>query len=239
MKTLPFSHRAAPFAVSLAAVLFNPGLAHSMGMVPDTTIVIVDEADGEGSVAIRNTDNAPALLYTHLHPIPEDPADRLVVTPPMARVEPGARQLVRFVLDVDAPLKTQHLSRVTFEGIPPKRAGRNEIRTVVQQDLPVLIQPRDLPRNNAPWTLLKWSVHDGELTVNNGSRYVVRLEQSVQLLPGQHVVALPKPYVLPGETLRITLDAPVPARQVRIFPATVYGYSVEHHDAPLDDVTPR
>jgi len=36
--------------------------AHADGMVPDTSVVIVNEADGEASVAVTNTDGKLALL---------------------------------------------------------------------------------------------------------------------------------------------------------------------------------
>jgi len=223
-----------PLAAALLGCLIGSGAVHATGVVPDTSVVIVDEADGEGSVLVKNTDARPTLLHTTLQPVPEDPADFLIVTPPIARVEGGARQLVRFVLTGDEPLQTQRLARVTFAGIPPQRQSGNEIQTVIQQNLPVLVQPRDLARNDAPWTLLAWSVEDGKLVVRNDSRYVVRLEQNVQLLPMQQAVTLPAAYVLPGRMHAVALPPGGAAPQrIRLFPATVYGYSVDHYDAPL------
>ncbi|AMU14628.1 fimbria/pilus periplasmic chaperone [Burkholderia cenocepacia] len=213
--TLPALHfpRFFPLAL-LAGCLLGPAAVHAMGVVPETSVVIVDEADGEGTISVKNTDDHPTLLHTTIEPIPEDDAVLVVVTPPIARVEGGAVQLVRFVLASDAPLATQRLARASFSGIPPQRPGRNEIRTIIRQNLPVLIQPRDLARND--------------------SRYVVRLEQKVQLLPTRQIVSLPAPYVLAGQTRRIALaERPQTLEQVRIFPATVYGYSVDHYDAAL------
>ncbi|RQQ58509.1 fimbria/pilus chaperone family protein [Burkholderia stagnalis] len=222
--------------VPLLGGLIGANAVHAMGVVPDTSVVIVDEADGEGTISVRNTDDQPTLLHTTIEPIPEDPAELVIATPPVARVEGGAAQLVRFVLAGNEPLATQRLARVTFSGIPPKRQGRNEIRTILRQNLPVLVQPRDLERNDAPWALLKWSIEGGELVVRNDSRYVVRLEQKVQLLPTQQIVSLPAPYVLAGQARRIALPSGAAAmpERVRLFPATVYGYSVDHYDAPLD-----
>ncbi|PCE24648.1 fimbria/pilus chaperone family protein [Burkholderia ubonensis] len=222
--------------VPLLGCLIGANAVHGMGVVPDTSVVIVDEADGEGTISVRNTDNQPTLLHTTIEPIPEDQAELVIVTPPVARVERGAVQLVRFVLAGNEPLATQRLARVTFSGIPPKRQGRNEIRTILRQNLPVLVQPRDLARNDAPWELLKWSIEGGELVVRNDSRYVVRLEQKVQLLPTQQIVSLPAPYVLAGQARRIAFASGAAAmpERVRLFPATVYGYSVDHYDAPLD-----
>ncbi|WP_175975531.1 fimbria/pilus chaperone family protein [Burkholderia sp. BCC1047] len=232
---LPARHclRASLLATLLGCLIGTPA-AYAMGVVPDTSVVIVDETDGEGTVSVKNTDSHPTLLHTTIEPIPEDKAELVIATPPIARVESGAAQLVRFVLAGNEPLATQRLARVSFSGIPPKRPGKNEIQTIIRQNLPVLIHPHDLARNDKPWELLKWSVENGELVVRNDSRYVVRLEQKVQLLPTQQIVSLPAPYVLAGQTRRIALAprAATPAR-VRLFPATVYGFSVDHYDAAL------
>ncbi|MGS0892105.1 fimbria/pilus chaperone family protein [Burkholderia stagnalis] len=240
----PSSPRSSLLA-SLVGCLIVASAAHAMGVVPETSVVIVDEADGEGTISIRNTDDRPTLLHTTIEPIPDDPVELVIATPPIARVEAGAVQLVRFVLAGSEPLAAQRLARVSFSGIPPKRRGGNEIQTIIRQNLPVLIQPRDLARNDAPWELLTWSIDHGELIVRNDSRYVVRLEQKVQLLPTQQIVSLPAPYLLAGQTRRVALarGAATPER-VRLFPATVYGYSVDHYDAalaaaPADAVTHR
>ncbi len=55
---------------------------HASGMTPDTTIVLVKVADGEGSINITNTHPSAALLYTSLANITEDKETLLVVTPP-------------------------------------------------------------------------------------------------------------------------------------------------------------
>lgn len=241
---VPHSLRSSLLAPLVGCLIVSTA-AHAMGVVPETSVVIVDEADGEGTISVKNTDDRPTLLHTTIEPIPEDQAELVIVTPPIARVEAGAVQLVRFVLADNEPLATQRLARASFSGIPPKRQGRNEIQTIIRQNLPVLIQPRDLARNDAPWELLKWSIDGGELVVRNDSRYVVRLEQKVQLLPTQQLVSLPAPYVLAGQTRRVALAPGIATLEhVRLFPATVYGYSVDHYDAalapgPADAVTHR
>ncbi|WP_322027065.1 fimbria/pilus chaperone family protein [Burkholderia sp. BCC1977] len=223
-----------PLLAPLFACLIGSSAVHAMGVVPETSVVIVDEADGEGTVSVKNTDSHPTLLHTTIEPIPDDPAELVIVTPPIARVEGGAVQLVRFVLAGNEPLATQRLARVSFSGIPPKRQGKNEIQTILRQNLPVLIQPTDLARNDKPWELLTWSIEGGELVVRNDSRYVVRLEQKVQLLPSQQIVTLPAPYVLAGQNRRIAMPGGTATpERVRLFPATVYGYSVDHFDAAL------
>lgn len=210
--------------------------ALASGVVPDSSVVIVEGADGEGSINVKNTDPYPVLLLTQLENIPEDSESLLTVTPPAARVEPGKSQSVRFLLTTKTPLKTERLKRVTFEGVPPQQKGKSEVRMTVRQNLPLIIRPAGLARDEAPWKHLVWQLTAGKLTVSNPSPYVVRLGQGVQTLPGNSVWMLANSYVLPGQALTLTQNgnkAPGSDTQVRISPATTWGFSVDHYDALL------
>lgn len=206
------------------------------GMVPDTSVVIVNEADGEAAVSVTNTDTKLALLHVTLENIPEDSATLLFVTPPLARVEPSKSQLVRFILQTSEPLKTQRLKRVIFEGMPQQRstaeAGRAQVGVTVRQNLPVILHPKDLAPNRTPWLGLTWRLKDDQLSVHNPTPYVVRLAQELQLLPGTGSAMLPRTYVLPGETLTVPAKHSG-ATTVRLQPATVYGFAVKAHEATI------
>ncbi|MEB0044369.1 MULTISPECIES: fimbria/pilus chaperone family protein [unclassified Pseudomonas] len=209
------------------------------GMVPDTSVVIVHEEDGEAAVSVTNSDATLALLHVTLQDIPEDKEALLFVTPPLARVEASKTQLVRFILQNQTPLRTQRLKRVVFEGMPQGRAdakaGHARVGVTVRQNLPVIIHPKGLAPNRTPWKGLVWSLEDGQLKVRNDTPYVVRLAQELQLLPGPGAALLPRTYILPGDvlTLRASIST---ATAVRLQPATVYGFAVAAYDAPL---TPR
>ena len=208
------------------------------GMQPQSTIVILDEADGEATMAVTNTDDAAALLYTQIQDVAEDTdTDSVVIaTPPVARVESGQVQLVRFILQ-GAPLRTQRLKRVTFEGIGrvPQASGQAVVAIGVRQNLPLLLHPRGLARNNTPWTLLSWTLRDGKLTVVNDSPYVIRLASQVSLLPSMASADLGRNYLLAGETVHADVKGPVTDGDtaVRIKPASVYGFAVDQYDASL------
>ena len=182
--------------------------AQADGMVPDTSVVIVYEQEGEASVSVTNTDNQLALLHVTLEDIPEDTEPLLVVTPPLSRVEPGKSQLVRFIFQDQQPLKSQRLKRVVFEGMPKGRpateAGHARVGVTVRQNLPVIIHPKGLATNRTPWTGLTWHLQNNELQVHNDTPYVVRLAQELRLLPGDGRAMLPRTYVLPGERLRVS-----------------------------------
>jgi P pilus assembly chaperone PapD len=219
-----------------ALCLFSAG-ASATGMVPETSVVIVEQADGEGAINIKNTDAFPVLLLTTLVDTADDKESLLAVTPPAARVEPGKTQRVRFIVTSKTPLKTERLKRVTFEGVPPQQKGKNEVRMTVRQNLPVIIRPAGLEKDFAPWKRLKWTLSGDALTVSNPSPYVVRLGTEVQTRPDNSAWMLPNSYVLPGQTLTLKPNggnkkqgAP---QQVRISPATTWGYTVDSYDATL------
>lgn len=224
-------------AACLAALTLLPATyAQADGMVPDTSVVIIYETDGEAAVSVTNTDSQLALLHVTLEDVPEDTESLLVVTPPLSRVEPSKSQLVRFILQSQQPLLTQRLKRAIFEGMPQGRpateAGHARVGVTVRQNLPVIIHPKGLARNRTPWTLLSWSQHGATLQVRNDSPYVVRLAQELRLLPGDGKAMLSRTYVLPGETLSMPATGG-PASTVRLQPATVYGFAVAAYEAPL------
>ncbi|EMF07028.1 fimbria/pilus chaperone family protein [Serratia marcescens] len=224
------------FKSGAAALLLSSGLASATGMVPETSVVIVDQGDGEGAINIKNTDAFPVMLLTTLENIPEDKEHLLTITPPAARVEPGKNQRVRFMFTSATPLRTERLERVVFEGIPPQLKDKNEVRFTVRQNLPVLIRPAGLPADASPWKHLTWKKQGDALVVSNNSPYVVRLAQEVETRPDNIMWKLPGSYVLPGQTLTLTTvngKKPGVAKQVHISPATTWGYAVNTYDAPL------
>lgn len=220
----------------LALILSSTGAQAGTGMQPESSVVIVEESDGEGVMNVKNNDNFPVLLLTSIENTRHDTESLLTVTPPTARVEPGKNQRVRFILTHPEPLKTERLKRVIFEGVPPQKKDKNEVRMTVRQNLPVVIRPAGLARDLAPWKHLVWKQGAGTLTVNNPSPYVVRLSQVVKTLPDNVEWKLEDSYVLPGQTLTLRPEGnkkPAVAQQVRLFPATTWGYSVDKYEAPL------
>jgi P pilus assembly chaperone PapD len=212
-------------------------MAFADGMQPETTVVVLYEEDGEATINLKNTDPGPALLHSVIENIPEDQEPLLVVTPPISRVEAGETQLVRFISTAAAPLKTQRLKRVSFEGIPQARSpGGATIGITLRQNLPLILHPKGLARHQAPWELLKWKRQGSGLVVHNDSAYVVRLALELQLLPGKQLAILPRSYILPGETLAVATQGALSAvSSVVLQPATVYGFSVDSYQANVAD----
>ncbi|CAI8834317.1 MULTISPECIES: fimbria/pilus chaperone family protein [Pseudomonas] len=212
--------------------------AYADGMVPRTSVVIVEEARASGSeFVVTNTDPQAALLAVFIENPAEDNDNLLVVQPTVARVEAGKEQQVIFHYVGKEPLHSQRLRRVIFEGIRETAPGSTQNMRVnfgVRQNLPVILHPKGLARNSEPWKGLVWRVDGKQLRVENNTPYVVRLAQELQLLPGQHSLDLGRNYVLAHETITLDLpDAAAAATTVRFQPATVYGFAVDPFEASI------
>src|SRR3546814_810909 len=152
---LPAIHKKRILELFAGAMLATAGMhAFATGMEPETSVVILNEADGETSINVKNTDGTISLLHSVIENTPEDKDALVLLTPPVARVEPGETQLVRFLLKSGEALKVQRLKRVIFEGIPQrsKVAGQATVGMTVRQNLPLIVHPKGLAPNREPWT---------------------------------------------------------------------------------------
>lgn len=197
----------------------------------ETSVVVVNADTGEGTLSIKNEDTIPLLLITKLENLPEDPESMLLVTPPVARIEPTNSQVVRFLLKKNTTLKTERMMRVSFESVAPKELGK--VRIGINQNIPVIIRPLNLPQDDQPWKHLDWQLSGDQMTVTNPSPYVVRLAQTMQLVPAGTVI-LPRTYLLPGESLKISVPPKVKnSRSVKIEPASLYGYILPPYEMKI------
>ncbi|MGF6192702.1 fimbria/pilus chaperone family protein [Serratia sp. 2723] len=220
----------------LVALAIFSTQSRASGVLPESSAVIIDEAQKGGSINVKNTENVPVLLYTKIVELPDDMAPRLIVTQPVARLEPGQSQRVRFVLNTDTPLQSEHIKRVYFEGVTERTSDNSQVSVSVRQDLPVIIVPKGLSAKRDMWTDLDWSVSASSLKVTNTGRHVVRLTPQVKLQPAGNVLPLSKSYILPGETLVATVPASTRLsgqQRVEFSPVTRYGFGVGVQTAPL------
>lgn len=106
---------------------------------------------------------------------------------------------------------------------------------VFSQNLPVIIHPAGLAVNIEPWKALTWQIKNGNVTVENNTPYVVRLEQKVKLMASGTIATLAKTYILPGEKMMASAPAKISVseKQIEIYPATRYGYKAGNYIADL------
>lgn len=198
------------------------------GMLPETSLLIIDEANHSGVMNLRNTDTVPLLMYTTITDLPDDTGTKVIVTQPVVRVEPGQNQQIRFILQTEQPLTHEHFKRVVFEGIPPKKDGKQiKISFNIEQNLPVLIRPANLPVVTDAWKYLEWSKTGSQYWVKNPSQYVVRLASNLLLQPSKTSATITKNYILPGETLPVAVEKEIRGdTKVQFFPVSRYGVEV-------------
>ncbi|MCU6676135.1 fimbria/pilus chaperone family protein [Leclercia tamurae] len=219
-------------SVILPLLLFSAQV-FATGMVPETSVLLVDAEKGEASMNVTNTDLKPALLYTNIVDLPEsNKSVRLIVSQPVVRVEAGAVQRMRFLLQTDKPLIQEELKRVTFEGIPSKEKGKQRLAVTIRQDLPVIIHPAGLAEDTQPWKHLEWRKQGNSLVVSNPSNYVVRMTPGFTSLPSRQQGRLQNTYLLPHTSVTVALPNKADS-QVEFYPASRYGYKGERYIAPL------
>ncbi|GFN46496.1 fimbria/pilus chaperone family protein [Candidatus Regiella insecticola] len=234
-----FYLRALFSAGMVAAALFSATALYAAGMEPETSLLLLNMAEGGGSINVKNSDHQASLLHVTLYDLPDykdKTVPQVIATQPISRVEGGEIQRVRFVVSSAEPIKVEHFKRVIFEGIQQRTPGSQKVAFTVRQDLPVLIRPKGLPEVKDPWTRLTWSVKGKELTVTNPSPYVVRLSPQLQLLPSKTAATLAKTYILPGQTLtaKVASTASLAGNtQIKLMPASRYGFQVDDYFAPL------
>lgn len=221
------------FRATLSLLMMFSFHVLATGMVPETSVLLVDEKKGEATMNVTNTDDHPALLYTTVVDLPDSQKSiRLIPTQPVIRVEAGQIQQVRFILQTAAPLTSEELKRVTFEGIPPKNHVSNQVAVTIRQDLPVLIHPASLAQETEAWKFLEWRKKGDQIEITNPSDYVVRLTLPFKTLPSGKSGELHKTYLLPHSS--VTTALPVAQdTQVEFYPASRYGYRGNKYQTDL------
>ena len=197
----------------IAAALFSAQFStYAAGMVPETSLLVIDEATHSGTINVKNTDSFPALLYTNVLDLPDDQGLKLISTQPVVRLEPGQTQQLRFILQNKEPLEAEHYKRCLL---------------YTSDAADVLIRPAKLAVVTDAWKYLEWNATGTTLTVKNPSKYVVRLAQNVMTQPSGTAGTLPKTYILPGQSMTATLKKTVSGdNKVKFFPASRYGVEV-------------
>lgn len=216
------------FSLSASAV-------YAAGMKPEVPVLFLDDQNREVTINVLNTDNSTALLHSSLQTIPEDPENKLIITPQLVRVDGGKKQQIRVVLKDGVKLDKQKMQRIDFVSIPQDDGKKNRARILIGQNIPVIISPADLPLNTSPWTGLTFQRAGSSLSVENPTPYIVRLTKQVDLLPGKQSVELKNTYILPGEKFTVALPASAAdnVTSVRLHPVTRYGILTTPFDAKL------
>ena len=156
------------------------------------------------------------------------PADDLIVNPPLFKLAPGARQVVRVGLASPAGGRVaERAYRIYFQEVPEQTAaasGGTTLQMVLRLGVPVFVAPDPIR------TELRWSAKrttDGfRLQLNNMGNVHARVSDLAVTLPVSARAATGQPfasapalrYVFPGETTAwsFPLNGPLTAQILRV-----------------------
>ncbi|WP_145482927.1 fimbria/pilus chaperone family protein [Yersinia aldovae] len=198
----------------------------------ESTSVILKESEGRTSFTIDNTSGNPILLVTKVVDLDGNALSKqILISPPVTRIEAGQSQQVNFVLKKGTVLDTEVLLKASFEGV--EQVQGNATVMPIRQEIGFLIQPNAVPQIKTPWQELVFSVSGNNLTIKNPSKHVVRLGPQVILVPGNEVVALGNPYILPGVSKQFPIKSS--PSSVNVTPLSRYGFVQAEVAMPVTD----
>ncbi|EPE3624124.1 fimbria/pilus periplasmic chaperone [Serratia marcescens] len=154
------------------------------------------------------------------------PLKRILLYPPITRIDAGQSQQVNFVLRKGEPLTHEVMLKASFEGI--MQTTENSTQMPVRQSIGFIVQPAAVAVSKTPWDALTFQMENGELVMRNTGQRVVRMVPTLQLNPTNAQLAKDEYYLMVGETRRFKVaNAPI---SVTFTPLSRYGFK-------LDDVT--
>jgi fimbrial chaperone protein len=162
------------------------------------------------SLQISNQGPDPALVQAHVvlwslvnNEEIESPTQDVVVNPPIFRIGPAAKQVIRVGSRSPNRSHNELSYRLILEEVPPRISTVPGLRTVLRISIPLFIAPVNQTSPVMVWTAQKTA--PGVLTItgrNNGTRHL-QVKQ-LQLVPSRVPEAVATvsrlQYLLPGES---------------------------------------
>lgn len=140
-------------------------------------------------------------------------SDAVVVSPPIASIDPGASQVVRLILR-QAPQGREATYRILVDQIPPP-AEPGIVHLVLRLSIPIFAEPAT---RAFPQLQFHLEVDGGQMVLvgsNDGLRHEAVRDIEIVTSDGRKLKAAPSssPYILAGATRRwnISLEGPLPA----------------------------
>ncbi len=201
----------------LAAVGWLVGNAHAGSFSVSPVRVHFGTQRNVAVVQVVNTSDRPLALQAQAVHWPAAAgtagAVPLVVNPAIAKLAPGATQTVRIGL-LDAQRGTTERSyRVYFTELPSPRgdgdgdAAGPALGVSLRVGVPVFVAPAFVDSAALTWRLAGTAGAPSLEVHNPGNVHQTLSSLQVQRVAQRADLALPSPYLLPGQTLRLPLDA--------------------------------
>lgn len=232
MKTrLAACARKTAFALAVgSAVVAAPAMASTFKLQSNT--VILEEREGRSSFNVTNTGKEPILLVSKVESlVEENMAGNVLVIPAVTRIDPGQSQIVNFSLKKGVKLDREYMLRASFEGVT--QSAGNGMRMPIRQQIGLILQPKAVAAEPRPWQDLRITAEGNDIVVSNPGKHVVRMGPNLTIQPSGANGALPRPYVMPGESLKVTVENLGAAQSARIVPLSRYGFAMDPDVLPI------
>jgi fimbrial chaperone protein len=174
-----------------------------------TSLTITNQGTTETAVQIRGyawsqkSDNGDIQLTA---------TNMVVLSPPLARIAPGASQVVRLVLRM-TPEKYEATYRVLIDQVPPP-AEAGVVHLVLRLSLPIFVPPPIHSFSDVQFHLERDTDHIYLVALNAGNLHDVIRNIALTASDGRKLEVDPgaTPYILSGATRRwrVTLKDPLP-----------------------------
>ena len=233
MKTrLAACARKTAFALAMgSAVVAAPVMASTFKLQSNT--VILEESEGRTAFNITNTGKEPILLVSKVENLAEENmAGNVLVTPAVTRIDAGQSQIVNFSLKKGVRLDREYMLRASFEGVTQK--GGRGMRMPIRQQIGFILQPKAVATEPRPWQDLRFAVEGNDIVVSNPGKHVIRMGPALTVQPSGAVGVLPHPYLMPGDSHRVTFDNLGVVQNVSIVPLSRYGFAMDPTALPID-----
>jgi fimbrial chaperone protein len=137
----------------------------------------------------------------------------LTISPPMARLTPGQRQVVRLAASPDASASAERSFRLLVSELPdPSQPPAKGVRVLLQFSVPVFAAS-ETGRAHLNWDLARDGGSLELIARNDGDTHAKLLAPTIETSDGRHISATPNglAYILPGASHRWI----VPLRDVK------------------------
>ncbi|HGF6561153.1 TPA: fimbria/pilus chaperone family protein [Providencia alcalifaciens] len=196
----------------------------------ETMTVILNEAEGRTAFTVKNMGTEPLLLATKVTDLDNKQySKKILISPPITRIDAGQSQQINFVLKKGEPLAQEVMLKTSFEGVG--QSADNSARMPVRQSIAMIIQPAAVAVDATPWKGLSAHVDGSHLVLKNTSKHVVRLSPQLELLPNNETVTIENYFLMAGEEKRIAIKSK--PTSLKITPLSRFGFKQSSVSIPL------
>ncbi|WAT13895.1 fimbrial biogenesis chaperone [Xanthomonas fragariae] len=214
---------AVPVGLTLALALSSgwtlpSARAASLQLAP-TSLTLHAEQSADG-LWLSNSGGVPVQVQTRAYRWTQrdgrdqlDPTPELLVSPPMRTLAAGERQLIRVIRATPAPTGQEVCYRIIVDELPNADADRKGMQFVLRYSVPIFVLPpgKADPEPTLNAHVVAGSDGNAQIQISNTGSGHAQIADLQHRVDGTAKTALNGlvGYVLPGQTMRWSLGAPL------------------------------